>query len=238
MHRAAASAAWWFALMSQNDASGNRGSIRWRADGVEYNGCTYKPLECSEQGAWSTVYHLHPTKSSCASPDMVLKVLRSKYFDVLHNHTDKDWNDGHLGRLHREVSYQRLASERGLAPVVLDFGSCSDAQGRAVQYILMERHGTSLAEMVFSLLGHASLEKLKFDIAELYRSLQNVGLIMKDISLENIVRDDRGKLLAIDFDPAMVDLVRNDTSELMETIDDLADPLRNFETESTSESES
>lgn len=167
--------------------------------------------ECVSPGTNSQILYIKDVQTL---QHLVLKLLRDKYT----NHEAY----GHGERLAQEVSYQMMASERGLAPRVLDHGWTShpDNNERMVQFILMEDKGESLDHVDTD---DIDLEDLKRGIQSLYRGLGNLGLQMNEISLENTVRDSDGTVYAIDFDPEGVHLTRgvadNHTTELLEYLE-------------------
>ena len=180
-------------------------------------------------GSFSEILYIRDIETS---QHLVLKLLRDKYTN------DSSYRPGE--RLHQEVLYQKMASEKGLAPQILDYGlTYYPDSKRDVQFILMEDKGESLDYLDYN--NDIDLEKLKSGIQRLYRGLGDLGLEMKEISMENTVRDSDGKVYAIDFDPKAVrhidGVAVNNTTELLQYLSHEAEESSGSEEEEDEEDE-
>lgn len=135
-------------------------------------------------------------------------------------------------RFVKEVDYQQLVASKGFAPQILHYGLGNrildlpawEFLGKDMLYIMMEYKGQTLTKYLPGLYDDQA-DQLQERIKSVYAALAQQGLIMNDLTAENIVVDRAGNVTVIDFDPENLTYLppsdRPDKEDLIENNDEL-----------------
>ena len=150
-------------------------------DGKLYDTETQKPQPL---GSWSTVFFM---RSQSDNTRHVLKLMRSKYTDTIAGHH----------RFCKEILFQTLADDVGVAPVVHKYGWCciQSLSQDPTYFILMEYIGRPISMPI----SKSTLDK----VYVLYKTLLTVlNMSVLDINVSNILyHRSTNTYRLIDFDP-------------------------------------
>ena len=146
----------------------------------------YAPSSKIGSGFWSHVYSIE------AQPNLVMKLV--KFAD------DDDYEEGYqaeqeIESFEREISIQRIASDKGLAPRIIDHWICNNDWG----VVVMERLEKTVEQYTRSKPARDDIILIIKTLPKAIDLLHSAGIFHQDIKLDNLALSTKENELPMDL---------------------------------------